>query len=140
MLFCDELFRLALQKWSTLGAFCSSSLRVSHKYAWSFEVNEERYEHARSVSRSPQADCGDSPTRSLHWSKSSNAELESVQDEPLRFYCHATLRFKYEKNLRKVETLRFMDAFALPATSTNVSKRRFGDFVTMKARASYTCR
>ena len=95
------------------------------KYAWSFELNEERYEHARFVSRSPQADSGTSLARSLHWSESSNAELENVDEEPLRFHCHATLRFKYDKTLRKDETLRFMDAFAVPATSTNARKRRF---------------
>ena len=120
-----------------------AELKKNHhldKYAWSFELNEERYEHARSVSRSPQADSDTSPSRSLHWSESSNTELEKVDEEPLRFHCHATLRFKHEKSLRKDETLRFMDAFAVPAVATNARKRRFGDFDMMGTRASFTSR
>ena len=111
-----------------------AELKSNHhldKFAWSFELNEERYEQARSVSRSPQVDSDGSPSRSLHWSDTSSLELEKVEEEPLRFHCHATLRFKYEKTLRKDEVLGFRDATAVPATATNSRKRRFGDFDMM---------
>ena len=98
------------------------------KYAWSFELNQERYEQARSVSRSPQTNSDTSPARSLHWSESSTGEVENADEEPLRFHCHATLRFKFGKSFRKDQTLRFMDAYAVPSVAVNGRKRRFGDF------------
>ena len=95
---------------------------------YSFEINEERYEYARSVSRSPQTDSGSSPSRSLHWSESSGGDFDDVHEHPLRFHCHATFRFKFEKNFKKDDVLRFMDAHAVPAVATSSRKRRFGDF------------
>ena len=92
------------------------------------------------MSRSPQADSDTSPAKSLHWSESSNAELEKVDEEPLRFHCHATLRFKSEKSLRKDETHRFMDAFAVPAMANNSRERRFGDFDMMGNQGFFTPR
>lgn len=79
-------------------------LKGSHhldKYAWTFELNEERYEHARSVSRSPQTESDSSPSRSLHWSEGGCSDMQDVEEEPLRFHCHATFRFKFEKNSRR---------------------------------------
>ena len=102
---------------------CARSLPLPHLVlAKSMTTPRSGYEHARSVSRSPQADSDTSPTRSLHWAETSNAELEKVDEEPLRFHCHATFRFKYEKSLRKDDTLRFMDAVSVPAVATNAER------------------
>ena len=60
-----------------------------------------------------------------------------MDEEPLRFHCHATLGFKYEKSLRKDGTLHFMHASAVPAVATNATKGRFGDFDMMANQGSF---
>ena len=53
--------------------------------SYSFEINEERYEYARSVSRSPQTDSDSSPSSSLHWNECSGGDFDDMHEHPLRY-------------------------------------------------------
>ena len=98
------------------------------KYCWAFELCEERYEHARSLSRSPEIGSEESPGKSTHWSESSGQELDKVDEEPLRVHAHACLRFGSVTTLRRDIELRFLDGFAVPAAAASARKRKAGDF------------
>ena len=118
------------QERAAMEAFISGLKERHHldKYCWAFELNEERYEHARSLSRSPETDAERSPGGSSHWSHSSGKELEQVEEEPLRFHAHACLRFHHNVALRPDGELSFEDAYAVPATAASSRKRKAGDF------------
>ena len=115
---------------AAMEAFISGLKERHHldKYCWAFELNEERYEHARSLSRSPETDAERSPGGSSHWSHSSGKELEQVEEEPLRFHAHACLRFHHNVALRPDGELSFEDAYAVPAAAASSRKRKAGDF------------
>ena len=54
-------------------------------------------------------------------------------------HAHACIRFERQVNLRKNTTLLFMDAFAVPATSTDSKRRRNGDFDMKGGQGFFYC-
>ena len=123
-------------------AFLERLTKDNHlvKHAWCIELNTERYEHARSLSRSPEVvDDQSSPSRSSHWSENTNVTLDKVDEEPLRVHLHAAMRFDHICSLRKDAELGFMDAFAVVQEVLDTRKRRRGVFNQVGSQAFFYC-